>query len=139
MAPTGYLVLTFCLSFTVLIGCIVLGFIQHKIAFFRLFVLEVNLFFLLFLIGMEIISYLMRGFSLAIRLSANITAGHTLLHVLAGFCIKISIYSYIVTIFILLLLLFVLTLEFFVAVVQAYVFVVLVCLYINDSLILGGH
>lgn len=88
---------------------------------------------------MEMVSYSMRGFSLAIRLSANITAGHTLLHVLASFCVNAVGYSLLATGFISLLLLFVLSLEFFVALVQAFVFIVLMCLYMNDSLQRPGH
>jgi F-type H+-transporting ATPase subunit a len=139
MAATSYLGLTLGLSLGVLGGCILLGFMKHNMSFFKLFVLNVNFYFLLFLIGLEIISYLMRGFSLGVRLGANITAGHNLLHVLGGFCVDVSVYSYIVICFIFFLLCFVLYLEFFICGVQAYVYVVLFCIYIGDSLLLKGH
>jgi F0F1-type ATP synthase membrane subunit a len=37
------------------------------------------------LILIELFSYFIRAFSLAIRLSANIMAGHTLVHIIATF------------------------------------------------------
>ena len=137
--PTNYLALTLVLSFSILVGCIVLGFFEHDVAFLRIFVLKLGWLFLGLLAAMEMVSYLMRGFSLAIRLSANITAGHTLLHVLASFCVSAADSSYLAMLLIACLLLFVLSLEFFVALVQAFVFVVLVCLYTNDSLLYPGH
>src|SRR3546814_9748025 len=39
-----------------------------------------------FLFVIEIISYLSRMFSLAIRLFANMMSGHVLLYILTGFC-----------------------------------------------------
>jgi len=85
------------------------------------------------LIIIEIFSYIIRAFSLAIRLSANIMAGHTLVHIIASFVLLISIkvlglvlgFSFLFAI---------LSLELGVAFLQAYVFTVLICIYLADAL-----
>lgn len=85
------------------------------------------------LILIEIFSYIIRAFSLAIRLSANIMAGHTLVHIIASFALLISVkifgfflgFSFLFAI---------LLLEVGVAFLQAYVFCVLVGIYLNDAL-----
>jgi len=85
------------------------------------------------LILIEIFSYTIKAFSLAIRLSANIMAGHTLVHIIAAFVLLISIK--LVGFFLGFSFLFaILLLELGVAFLQAYVFCVLVCIYLNDSL-----
>jgi len=89
------------------------------------------------LILIEVFSYIIRAFSLAIRLSANIMAGHTLVHIIASFILLISIkifFSFIGFAFLFAILL----LEVGVAFLQAYVFSVLVCIYLKDALV-GGH
>jgi len=51
---------------------------------------NVPAFLLPFLILIELISYIIRPFSLAIRLFANMLAGHTLLFIIASFVIFVS-------------------------------------------------
>jgi len=85
------------------------------------------------LIFIEIFSYIIRAFSLAIRLSANIMAGHTLVHIIASFVLLISIkiFGFILGFS---CLFAILMLELGVAFLQAYVFSVLICIYLNDTL-----
>jgi len=89
------------------------------------------------LILIEVFSYVIRAFSLAIRLSANIMAGHTLVHIVASFVLLISIklIGFVLGFF---FLFAILLLELGVAFLQAYVFCVLVSIYLNDA-IKGGH
>jgi ATP synthase subunit 6 len=85
------------------------------------------------LVVIEFISYFARVFSLAIRLFANITAGHILLKILSWFTwsmLDIIFASILSTIIITVLW----VLEFFISVLQAYVFTILVCIYLNDVL-----
>jgi len=82
----------------------------------------------------EIASYIMRLFSLAIRLSANITAGHVLLFTLAGFSTKLFKFDILLGIIPLVIVFLVLLLELGVAFLQSYVLVTLVAIYFNDSL-----
>lgn len=87
------------------------------------------------LIVIEIFSYIIRAFSLAIRLSANIMAGHTLVFIISSFITNIisnAKYGFFFIGFFVLLM--VLTLELGVAFLQAYVFTVLVSIYLNDAI-----
>jgi F-type H+-transporting ATPase subunit a len=84
-AATSHFVLTFALSFTVVIGSTLLGLVKNKLEFFSLFVpagCPLGLVPLLVLI--EFLSYLARNFSLGLRLAANIFSGHMLLNILSG-------------------------------------------------------
>ncbi len=76
----------------------------------------------------------MRVFSLAIRLAANITAGHVLLFTIGGFSVKLMEYNLFVFIATLIALSLIILLELGVSALQAYVFVTLSCIYFNDSL-----
>lgn len=91
---------------------------------------------------LEVISFLSRALSLAIRLFANMVAGHSLLHILSGALLSIGgglkkidniIYFILIIPFIIILLVY--FLEFGIAFLQAYVFVMLSLVYLKDSLI----
>jgi F-type H+-transporting ATPase subunit a len=83
-ASTSHFVLTFALSFTVVLGATILGFKEHGIKFFSLLVpAGCPLALLPLLIIIEFISYLTRNISLGLRLSANILSGHMLLNILS--------------------------------------------------------
>jgi len=86
------------------------------------------------LVVIEIFSYLIRVFSLAIRLAANITAGHVLLFTVAGFASKLLDFNFFVFLLTLVILVLIFLLEIGVSFLQAYVFVTLACIYFNDSL-----
>lgn len=89
------------------------------------------------LIPIELISNIMRVVSLAVRLFANMMAGHILLKVLLGFAWTMMMAQGIMFILhmipmgVVFALLF---LETGVAVIQAYVFVTLTCIYLNEAL-----
>lgn len=89
--PTSHLFTTFTLSFTLFFGIVVLCFYNNKLNFFKFFVPSgvSNKPLLVFLVLIEVVSYLIRPFSLAIRLFANMLAGHTLLYILSNFCVTI--------------------------------------------------
>lgn len=89
---------------------------------------------LFLLIPIELFSYFVRCFSLAIRLSANILAGHTLVAIVAGFTLQLAQWRLWLLLPMLSLLLLLFALEFGVAFLQAYVFVVLLAIYLRDSL-----
>ncbi len=85
------------------------------------------------LIIIETISLFIQPIALAVRLTANITAGHLLIHLIGGatlVLISISPPTAILTFIILVLLTI---LEFAVALIQAYVFTLLVSLYLHDN------
>src|SRR5450432_1847366 len=81
-STTAHFVLTFFLSFNIVIGCTILGLNKYKIKFFSLFVPSgCPLILIPLLVFIELISYISRNISLGLRLSANILSGHMLLHI----------------------------------------------------------
>lgn len=137
-ASTSHFILTFFISFTVVIGATLLGFQKQKLQFFSLFVpsgCPLNLLPLLVLI--EFISYLARNVSLGLRLAANIVAGHLLLNILSSFTYNIMTSGILFFFIGLVPLAFIMAfsgLELAIAFIQAQVFVVLTASYINDAL-----
>ena len=137
-ASTSHFILTFSLSFTVVLGATILGFQKHGLKFFSLFVpAGCPLGLLPVLVLIEFISYLARNVSLGLRLAANILSGHMLLNILSGFTYKIMTSGFIFFFLALLPLAFIIAfsgLELAIAFIQAQVFVVLTCSYIKDGL-----
>lgn len=137
---TAHFALTLGFSSTILLGVTLLGLHRHGLHFFSLFVpAGTPLPLVPLLVLIESVSYLARAFSLGIRLSANMLAGHILLHIIASFSWKFIIGSLIgllLTPLPLLFLTLLYGLEIGVALIQAYVFVLLTCSYINDAITL---
>ena len=137
-APTSHFILTFCTSFTVVIGTTILGFYIHDIKFFSLFVPSgCPLGLLPLLVLIEFISYLARNVSLGLRLAANVISGHLLLNILSGFTYNIMTSGFLYFFLGLLPLIFIIafsSLEIGIAFIQAQVFVVLSASYIKDAL-----
>lgn len=67
-----------------------MGILYHNVEFFRIFVPEAPFFVLFLLIPIEIVSYAIRALSLALRLSANILAGHILVFIISNFIMNVS-------------------------------------------------
>lgn len=136
---TSHVTVAFTLSFSFFISIVLVGILIQKASFVNTFIPSGAPKILKpFLIGIEVISYFSRPFSLGIRLFANLMAGHTLLAILANFTFVISKKNVLVTILPFVLIVVIVGLEAMIAVLQAYVFTVLVCIYLNDS-IHGSH
>src|ERR1700755_1777574 len=137
-ASTSHFILTFSISFTVVLGATILSFQVHNIKFFSLFVpAGCPLALLPLLVLIEFISYLARNVSLGLRLAANILSGHMLLNILSGFTYNIMTSGILFFFLGLLPLAFIIAfsgLELAIAFIQAQVFVVLSCSYIKDAL-----
>jgi F-type H+-transporting ATPase subunit a len=137
-ASTSHFVLTFALSFTIVLGATILGFQKHGLVFFSLLVpAGCPLPLLPLLVLIEFISYLARNISLGLRLAANILSGHMLLNILAGFTYNIMTSGIIFFFLGLIPLSFIIAfsgLELGIAFIQAQVFVVLSSGYIKDGL-----
>jgi F-type H+-transporting ATPase subunit a len=137
-SPTSHFILTFSISFTVVIGATILGFSKHNIKFFSLFVpAGCPLGLVPILVTIEFISYLARNISLGLRLAANVLSGHMLLSILSGFTYKIMTSGLLYLILGILPLLFIIafsSLELAIAFIQAQVFIVLSCGYTKDAL-----
>lgn len=117
---------------------LLVGFAKHKLHFFSLFVPHgTPLVMIPLIFVIELVSFLVRPFSLGLRLFVAMMAGHVLLEVLSGFVINginagigigpvVSVLSFI-------LMVAIVALEFLVAGIQAYVFALLTSLYLNDA------
>ena len=137
-ASTSHFILTFSLSFTIVAGATILGFKQHKLVFFSLFVPSgCPLILLPLLVLIEFISYLARNVSLGLRLAANVLSGHMLLNILSGFTYNImnsGLIFFMLGFFPLIFIIAFSGLELGIAFIQAQVFVVLTCSYLKDGL-----
>lgn len=137
-ASTSHFILTFSLSFTIVLGATILGLSRHGLEFFSLFVpAGCPLGLLPLLVIIETISYLARNVSLGLRLAANILSGHMLLSILSGFTYNIMTSGFVFFFLGLFPLAFIIAfsgLELGIAFIQAQVFVVLSCSYIKDAL-----
>jgi F-type H+-transporting ATPase subunit a len=123
------------LSFSIVL---IVGFWRHKLHFFSLFVphgtpaVMVPLIFVI-----EVISFLVRPFSLGLRLFVAMIAGHILMEVFGSFIVNglqggpvgwgVGILSFLFIIFVTLL-------ELLMCAIQAYVFALLTTLYLNDAI-----
>ena len=117
---------------------LVTGFWRHKLHFFSLFVPHGTPFILkLLIVPIEFVSFMVRPFSLALRLFVAMIAGHILVEVFGSFVVSginaggvmgpaISLLSFV-------FIVGVMALEVLVCAIQAYVFVLLNSLYINDA------
>lgn len=135
---TSHIIFTFSLALSIFIGINIIGIQTHGFKFFALFLPRgVPLAIVPLLITIEFLSYIIKVFTLSIRLFANMTSGHTLLKIIAGFAWTMLSAGGLLTIFHLipLALLFALIgLELAIAGLQAYVFTLLTCIYLNDVL-----
>ena len=127
---TSHIIVTFGLAIFVFTTMTIIGFIRHGFHYFSLFVPNgAPVFMLPIIVPIEILSYLSRPVSLAVRLFANMMAGHTMLKVFAGFTIALGVFGVAPLIVNTALTAF----EVMVAILQAYVFTILSCIYLHDA------
>lgn len=135
---TSHIVITGALAVVVILMVIIVGFWKNGLGFFRLFAPSgVPWYILPMLVPIEIISFLARPITLALRLFANMLAGHIMLKLLAAFTVALVAEQSAVSligIFPGLLSIAITALEFLVAFLQAYVFALLACVYLSDAL-----
>jgi F-type H+-transporting ATPase subunit a len=128
---TSHIIVTFALAGLVFVGVTIIALVKHGFKFFSYFVPHGTPWPMLpLLVPIEIISYLARPVTLALRLFANMTAGHTMLKVFAGFVVLLGAFGVAPLIVIVALY----GLELLVALLQAYVFAILTSLYLHDAL-----
>jgi F-type H+-transporting ATPase subunit a len=136
---TSHLTVTAFLAVVSFSIVLIVGFWRHGFHFFSLFVPHGTPIWLMWLIPpIEVFSFLIRPFSLALRLFVAMTAGHVLMKVLAGFVInglnaEALWVAPIVSLPSMMLMVGITVLELLVCAIQAYVFALLTSLYINDA------
>nr|YP_001874819.1 ATP synthase F0 subunit 6 [Mecistops cataphractus]ABP62965.1 ATP synthase F0 subunit 6 [Mecistops cataphractus]QOI74189.1 ATP synthase F0 subunit 6 [Mecistops cataphractus] len=85
------------------------------------------------LILIETISLFIRPIALAVRLTANLTAGHLLMHLISAAALNLMTMSPLLTGLTLITLTLLVLLEVAVAMIQAYVFTLLLSLYLQEN------
>ena len=130
--PTSQLVVTATLAIGVFGYSVALRVVRQGLGFFRAFAPSgLPPLLLPLMIPLEVLSFMARPVSLAVRLFANMTAGHTVLAVLAFFGLALPWFATWLP------LGFSIVLngaEIFIGFIQAYIFTVLTCVYIDDAL-----
>nr|WAJ54440.1 ATP synthase subunit 6 [Lillipathes sp. USNM 1457355] len=135
--PTVHIVVTLGLSFSIVIGVTLAGIWKFKGDFLSILMPDgapLGLAPLLVLI--ETVSYISRAISLGVRLAANLSAGHLLFAILAGFSFSMLTAGGLISLFPLVIMVFITLLEMAVAIIQAYVFCLLTTIYLADTIVL---
>jgi F-type H+-transporting ATPase subunit a len=140
---SSHLIVTAALALLVFFIVLSYGLYRNGLKFFRLFVPSgVPVYILPLVVLIEIISFFfVKPVSHALRLFANMLAGHIALKVFASFVGMLGtlgLIGWIGAIFPLGLTVALTALELLVAFLQAYVFAILTCIYLNDA-IHPGH
>ncbi|MEM8771886.1 MAG: F0F1 ATP synthase subunit A [Pseudomonadota bacterium] len=140
---TSHLAVTLALAMLTITIVIIYGFWKNGLGFLKLFAPSgVPPLMYILLVPIELVSFLSRPLSLAIRLFANMFAGHIILKLFAGFVGSLLAAGGALTLIGIVPFLgaiAVTALEFLVAALQAYVFAVLTCIYLNDAVHAADH
>jgi len=144
--PTSHFSITGVLAVMSFSIVLIVGFAKHGLKFFSLFIphgTPIVMMPLIFVI--EFISFMVRPFSLGLRLFVAMIAGHILMEVFGSFIISAGdtfasapasgggVMGFLVAVISFLFIVGVSALELLVAAIQAYVFALLTTLYINDA------
>jgi len=134
---TSQIVVTAVFALFVYAMSIVVGFMIHGFKFLGILIPPGTPVLLLpLMMPIELISQLARPVSLAVRLFANMTAGHTILAVLFGMALSLPLligwlpFAFTIAIN---------GLEVGIALIQAYIFTILTCVYLGDAINLHGY
>ncbi|WP_445194120.1 F0F1 ATP synthase subunit A [Sphingomonas sp. Tas61C01] len=137
-AVTSHITVTAVLAFVSFAIVLAVGFAKHGLKFFSLFVPHGAPGWLMpVIIPVEFVSFMVRPFSLGLRLFVAMTAGHILLEVFGSFVVQglnaggplgvvVSALSFV-------MIIGVSALELLVCAIQAYVFALLTSLYLHDA------
>jgi F-type H+-transporting ATPase subunit a len=129
---TSHIIVTAALGVLVISIVTIMGIVNHGWHFLSLFAPSgLPKIMYMLLIPIEVISFLSRPVTLAVRLCANMTAGHTVLKVFAMFSVMMGAFFGLAP---MLLNSLIVALELLVAVLQAYIFTILTCVYLKDAI-----
>nr|WP_290750059.1 F0F1 ATP synthase subunit A [Henriciella sp.] len=139
---TSHLVVTGALALLVISIVIVYGLFKNGLKFFKLFAPSGAPFLIYFLlVPIEVVSFIARPITLALRLFANMLAGHIMLKLFATFAAQLFAAAIAGTALLGVVGVLAFTmgvalnaLELLVAGLQAYIFAILTCVYLNDAL-----
>ncbi len=134
---TSHLAVTGGLALLIFAMVIIFGLFNHGFKFFTLFAPPgVPWFIYPVLVPIEIVSFFVRPLTLAVRLFANMMAGHIMLKVVAGFAAgtaTMGVGYLALGAFPVIINMMLIAFELLVAAIQAYVFAILTCVYLKDT------
>jgi F-type H+-transporting ATPase subunit a len=134
-SSTSQISITLVMGLCVFILVWIVGFYNHGFKFLSIFTPKGTPILLLPLLTvLEIISFFARPCTLAVRLAANMVAGHVLMKVFASFAVMLAGWFVATSIVPAAVLIAITGLEVFVAILQAYIFTILTCVYLNDAI-----
>lgn len=146
---TSQLAVTATLGAITILLVLGVGFARNGLGFFKLFVPSgVPWYMLILVTPIEVISFVLRPVTLALRLFGNMLGGHVAMKVFAGFVVSLGGLAATGGLGLLGIpgaalalggVVALTALEFLVAFLQAFVFAVLACVYLNDVVNLGHH
>uniref|UniRef100_A0A0S2LSI4 ATP synthase subunit a n=2 Tax=Equus asinus TaxID=9793 RepID=A0A0S2LSI4_EQUAS len=132
--PTTQLSMNLGMAIPLWAGTVFMGFRHKTKAALAHFLPQGTPIFLIpMLVIIETISLFIQPMALAVRLTANITAGHLLIHLIGGATLALMDISPSTALITFIILILLTILEFAVAMIQAYVFTLLVSLYLHDN------
>ncbi len=128
---TSHLAAVGSLSLTALLFNICIGIKKKKLGYLRTFLPRgIPLALAPLIVPIEMISFLSKPFSLTVRLVANMTVGHIMLKIIAGFIAGLGIFGIVPFLFDAGIIVF----EIFIAMLQAFIYTVLSCIYLGDAI-----
>ncbi len=138
---TSHISFTFALALALFVFITLLGIVRHGGHFFSRFLPPgVPTAMVVPIVFLELLSYFIRPVTLAVRLFANMLAGHMVLKVFAYFVVGLvtsgSVGVMLIGSLPLALNAAMIALELFVAVLQAMIFTILTCVYLRDALVI---
>lgn len=132
--PTTQLSINVGIAIPLWAGTVITGFRNKtKISLAHLLPQGTPTFLIPMLVVIETISLFIQPVALAVRLTANITAGHLLIHLIGETTLVLINTSLLIALITFTILTLLTILEFAVALIQAYVFTLLVSLYLHDN------
>jgi len=147
--PTSQLAVTASLALLTIAIVVVVGVWKNGFGIYKLFVPSGVPWYLLFLmVPIEIISFLVRPMTLALRLFGNMLGGHVVLNIFGSFVLALGLLGltgglatlgFLGSALALSSVVALIALEFIVAFLQAFVFAALTCVYLNDVVNLHSH
>ena len=147
---TAQLAVTATLALITFISVIVIGFMRNGLGFFRLFVPSGMPFaMVIIMVPIELISFMIRPLTLAMRLFGNMLGGHVVMNIFASFVVGLGLVGlgggiaalgFVGSALSLGMVVGLTALELVVAGLQAFVFAALATVYLNEVVNLGhGH
>lgn len=128
---TSHLTAVGSLSIIALLFNVCIGIKKKKIGWLRTFLPKgIPVALAPLIVPIEMISFLSKPFSLTVRLVANMTVGHIMLKIIAGFVAALGVLGFIPILFNSCIVCF----EIFIALLQAFIYTVLSCIYLGDAL-----